>query len=76
MNQINIKLDNKNEKNNDYYLQTNNKDDINNNKLNDEELNELNYELAIELDKRTYFQYYISLLKKKTFNIICILSFK
>ena len=65
LNQINIKLDNKNEKNNDYYLQTNNKDDINNNKLNDEELNELNYELAIELDKRTYFQYYISLLKKK-----------
>ena len=35
------------------------------NKLNDEELNELYYELAIELDKRTYFQYYTSLLKKK-----------
>ena len=36
-----------------------------NNKLNDDELNDLNYELAIELDKRTYFQYYLSLLKKK-----------
>ena len=35
------------------------------NKFNDEELNELNYEIAIELDKRTYFQYYLSLLKKK-----------
>ena len=35
------------------------------NKLNDDELNDLNYELAIELDKRTYFQYYLSLLKKK-----------
>ena len=34
-------------------------------KLNDEELNELEYEVAIELDKRTYFQYYISLIKKK-----------
>ena len=43
------------------------KDDDNNNecKLNDEELNELEYEIAIELDKRTYFQYYISLIKKK-----------
>ena len=33
--------------------------------LNDEELNTLEYEKAIELDKRTYFQYYYSLLKKK-----------
>ena len=35
------------------------------NKLNDEELNDLYYELAIEIDKRTYFQYYASLIKKK-----------
>ena len=28
-----------------------------------EELNSLSYELAIKHDKRTYFQYYISLLK-------------
>ena len=33
--------------------------------LNDEELNTLDYEYAILYDKRTYFQYYFSLLKKK-----------
>ena len=33
--------------------------------LNDEELNNLEYEIAIVSDKRTYFQYYLSLLKKK-----------
>jgi hypothetical protein len=33
--------------------------------LNIQELNSLNYEEALILDKRTYFQYYISLLKKK-----------
>ena len=33
--------------------------------LNDEELNSLNYKEALELDKRTYFQYYVSLLLKK-----------
>ena len=33
--------------------------------LNDEELNNLKYKLAIKIDKRTYFQYYWSLLKKK-----------
>ena len=33
--------------------------------LNDQELNTLKYELAIFLDKRTYFQYYWSLLKQK-----------
>ena len=44
------------------------KDDINKNrykKLNDQELNTLEYNLAIKLDKRNYFQYYCSLLKKK-----------
>ena len=43
--------------------------DINNNNLyknlNDEEINALEYEIAIVIDKRTYFQYYWSLLKKK-----------
>ena len=34
-------------------------------KLNDEEINYLPYEEAILLDKRTYCQYYFSLLKKK-----------
>ena len=33
--------------------------------LNDEEINNLEYELAIIIDKRTYLQYYYSLLKKK-----------
>ena len=33
--------------------------------LNDQELNSLDYNDAILLDKRTYFQYYWSLLKKK-----------
>ena len=33
--------------------------------LNDEELNSLEYEIAIAIDKRSYFQYYYSLLKKK-----------
>ena len=34
-------------------------------RLNDQELNSLEYEQAKEFDKRTYSQYYISLLKKK-----------
>ena len=33
--------------------------------LNDEEMNTLEYEKAIIIDKRSYFQYYYSLLKKK-----------
>ena len=33
--------------------------------LNDQEMNTLEYEKAIEFDKRSYFQYYFSLLKKK-----------
>ena len=45
-------------------------DENNNNKnnfkdLNDQELNNLDYKNAIKYDKRTYFQYYWSLLKKK-----------
>ena len=35
------------------------------NNLNDLELNTLEYQLALKLDKRTYIQYYFSLLKKK-----------
>ena len=38
---------------------------LNSNDLNDHELNTLEYELAIEVDKRTYIQYYWSLLKRK-----------
>ena len=36
-----------------------------NKNYNDFELNTLNYKEALEIDKRTYFQYYISLLKTK-----------
>ena len=41
--------------------------------LNDYELNELTYEKAVELDKRTYCQYYWSLLKKKHLILFSIL---
>jgi hypothetical protein len=33
--------------------------------MNDEQMNNLEYEIAVIIDKRTYFQYYFSLLKKK-----------
>ena len=33
--------------------------------LNDEEFNNLEYEIALAIDKRTFFHYYFSLLKKK-----------
>ena len=33
--------------------------------LNDQEMDMLEYKKALEIDKRTYFQYYFSLLKKK-----------
>ena len=42
-----------------------NKNDFRYKNLNDQELNSLEYVMAIELDKRTYFQYYWSLLRKK-----------
>ena len=42
-------------------------------KLNDYELNTLPYELAVNKDKRTYFQYYWSLLKKKQLILFTIL---
>ena len=80
LNQINIILGNpkdKNQKINDSLnninysnltkqtikIDNNNKSEIN--KLNDEELNELEYDLAKDFDKRTYCQYYIALIKKK-----------
>ena len=39
--------------------------------LNDEELNSLKYEEAIELDKRTYWKYYLSLIFKKQLILFC-----
>ena len=44
--------------------------------LNDTELNALEYKKAIEVDKRTYLDYYWSLLKKKQNLIIYFHSFK
>ena len=41
-----------------------------NNKMIDEEINGLSYELALQYDKRTYFQYYASLIKTQH-NLIC-----
>ena len=46
-----------------------NKENIINNKklikMNDYELNTLDYKSAIKIDKRTYIQYYLSLLRRK-----------
>ena len=44
--------------------------------LNDQELNSLKYSDALIKDKRTYFQYYISLLKKKALNFICYRTYE
>ena len=44
--------------------------------LNDQELNNLEYEIAIIIDKRTYFQYYWSLLKKKQLILFTFLPAK
>ena len=41
--------------------------------LNDYEINGLDYQKALKLDKRTYFQYYLSLLKKKQLIIFTFL---
>ena len=43
---------------------------------NDEELNSLSYEEAIKIDKRGYFQYYISLIKKKQLFFFTFFSVK
>ena len=47
-----------------------------NNNLNDHELNTLDYEQALLIDKRTYSQYYISLLKKKQIILFTFCSSK
>ena len=44
--------------------------------LNDNELNDLEYEQALNFDKRTYFQYYWSLLKKKQLILFAFLPVK
>ena len=44
--------------------------------LTEHELNSLSYKLAIEIDKRTFFQYYWSLLKKKNLILFTFLPAK
>ena len=53
------------------YLNPARKKTIKQGDLNDAELNQLDYSSAIIIDKRTYFQYYLSLLKKKQLIIFC-----
>ena len=64
INNINL---NKNTKKNESRKNINYKFTENNNieKLNDQELNSLDYSIAVLIDKRSYLQYYWSLLKKK-----------
>ena len=61
-------IENKNIKNVQMYL-----DKYKIKDLNDEEINNLEYEEAIIIDKRTYFQYYYSLLKKKNLILFAFL---
>ena len=66
-----IKFDNCNSKNSNIILNTNIENIINKinykeiNNYNDYELNNLSYEEALEKDKRSYIQYYFSLLRTK-----------
>ena len=55
----------KNKKNNKLNKNNDIKKKSNNQTLNIQELNSLNYKQAIKLDKRSYLQYYFSLLLKK-----------
>ena len=75
-NSININniINSKNFKNQNNATSLNNSDDTSSEKnfnkkskkiYNDFEMNNLNYEKALEIDNRTYFQYYISLMKEK-----------
>ena len=60
----------KNAQNPDNFLHNNNQNNnlitkIKNNFYNDYEMNSLNYNKALEIDKRTYLEYYFSLLREK-----------
>ena len=48
-----------------YYINSRVENNVIYKNLNDEELNSLDYSIALKIDKKTYFQYYWSLLKKK-----------
>ena len=55
----------KNNKNVNIFLLNNNPNQFNKLDYNDYEINTLPYENALKVDKRTYFEYYISLIKRK-----------
>ena len=67
INIINIKNSEKNQRNDNNLIK--NADDFFKiykiKDITDEEMNNLEYELAVIIDKRTYLQYYVSLIKKK-----------
>ena len=76
----NTHLKKSNKKNENKYKMINNNNSLSNNNLilsenylNDQELNSLDYYIAIELDKRSYLQYYWSLLKKKHLILFALL---
>ena len=69
---LDLKIDKAKGKSANYNLKTQNKNDIyiNNiikteNNYNDSELNDFPYEKAIKIDKRTFIEYYLSLIKLK-----------
>ena len=67
-NSVNKSSNNQSVNNNGNNLIQNTQDFLKNNKITDitdEEKNNLEYEIALVVDKRTYFQYYYSLIKKK-----------
>ena len=74
INNINLKKNtkkNESSKNINYKFTENNTNNIE--KLNDQELNSLDYSIAVLIDKRSYLQYYWSLLKKKHLILFTIL---
>jgi len=56
-----------------YYINSRVENNVIYKNLNDEELNSLDYSIALKIDKKTYFQYYWSLLKKK--HLILFISY-
>ena len=76
-NNINNKDNNINNKDNkDNNITTKNQDNNNSNyeKYNDYELNNLNYNEAVLYDKRTYLQYYFSLIKRENLLIFAFIT--
>ena len=71
MNESNIKLNSKIKMNNNDKIE--NMENIKN--YIDEEINGLSYSMAVQYDKRNFWQYYVSLLKTQ-YNLICAIFYK